>query len=106
MCIRDRYKVTPEFCSDELEFILSVGGIGIRYGQELGKDIHLDELRHTYDAVFLGIGVGLARQLEIPGEELEGVVDAIRFIYDIRNDGYPSVPVGDKVCLLYTSRCV
>jgi len=94
------YKVTPEFCSDELEFILSVGGIGIRYGQELGKDIHLDELRHTYDAVFLGIGVGLARQLEIPGEELEGVVDAIRFIYDIRNDGYPSVPVGDKVAVI------
>ena len=94
------YKVTPEFCADELEYILSVGGIGIRYGQELGKDIHLDELRHTYDAVFLGIGVGLARRLEIPGEELEGVVDAIRFIYDIRNDGYPSVPVGDKVAVI------
>jgi len=60
----------------------------------------LEELRRSYDAVFLGIGVGLARRLEIPGEELEGVVDAIRFIYDIRTDGYPSVPVGDKVAVI------
>jgi dihydropyrimidine dehydrogenase (NAD+) subunit PreT len=94
------YKVTPEFCSDEVEFILSVGGIEVRYGCELGVDVMLEELRRSYDAVFMGIGVGLARRLEIPGEELEGVVDAIRFIYDIRNDGYPSVPVGDKVAVI------
>ncbi len=31
-----------------------------------------------------GFGVGLARQLQIPGEELTGVTDAIGFIYDIR----------------------
>lgn len=94
------YKVTPEFCADELEYILSIGGIEVRYGCELGVDVMLEELRRSYDAVFLGIGVGLARRLEIPGEELEGVVDAIRFIYDIRNDGYPSVPVGDKVAVI------
>ena len=28
------------------------------------------------------------------------MVDAIRFIYDIRADGYPSVPVGDKVAVI------
>jgi glutamate synthase (NADPH/NADH) small chain len=29
-----------------------------------------------------------------------GVEDAIRFIYDIREKGYPSVPVGDKVAVI------
>lgn len=94
------YKVTPAFCEAEVDFITSLGGIEIKYNHELGKDVSLKELRQNYDAVFLGIGVGLAKQLEIPGEELEGVEDAISFIYDIRSKGYPQVPVGEKVAVI------
>ena len=94
------YKVTPQFCKDEVDYILSIGGIEIKYEQELGKNITLEELQKNYDAVYLAIGVGLARQLEIPGENMEGVVDAISFIYDIRNNGFSKVPVGDKVAVI------
>ncbi|GAB3988979.1 NAD(P)-dependent oxidoreductase [Spirosoma daeguense] len=94
------YKVTPQFCEDEVNFITSLGGIDIRYEQELGRNVTLSELQTSYDAVFLGIGVGLARQLDIPGEELNGVEDAIQFIYDIRTKGYPTVPVGNKVAVI------
>jgi glutamate synthase (NADPH/NADH) small chain len=94
------YKVTPKFCEEEVDYITAIGGIWIKYNQELGKDISLAELQENYDAVYLGIGVGLARQLEIPGEELNGVEDAISFIYKLRNNGYPSVPVGDKVAVI------
>jgi glutamate synthase (NADPH/NADH) small chain len=94
------YKVTPEFCKEEVDYILSIGGITIKYEQELGRNISLAALQKDYDAVFLGFGVGLARQLDIPGEDLDGVVDAISFIYDIRNHGYSHVPVGDKVAVI------
>jgi glutamate synthase (NADPH/NADH) small chain len=94
------YKVTPQFCEDEVNYILSIGGIDIKYNQELGKNISLAELQQQYDAVYLGLGVGVARQLDIPGEELTGVEDAISFIYDIRTKGYPAVPVGDKVAVI------
>jgi dihydropyrimidine dehydrogenase (NAD+) subunit PreT len=94
------YKVTPEFCEDELNYILSIGGIEIRYAQALGRDISLGQLQQQYDAVYLAFGVGLARRLDIPGEDLPGVVDAIRFIYDIRSEGYSAVPVGDKVAVI------
>jgi dihydropyrimidine dehydrogenase (NAD+) subunit PreT len=94
------YKVTPAFCEEEVKYIASVGGIDIKYNQELGKHITLAELQKNYDAVYLGFGVGLARQLNIPGEELEGVVDAIRFIYDIRSCTYDKIPVGDKVVVI------
>ena len=94
------YKVTPRFCKDEVDYILSIGGIEVKYNHELGKNITLDELQKKYDAVYLGFGVGLARQLEIPGEALEGVVDAISFIYDIRTNGYSKVPVGEKVAVI------
>ncbi len=94
------YKVTPEFCEEEVDFIKSLGGIDIRYDHELGKDVTLQQLQREYDAVYLGIGVGLANQLNIPGEELEGVEDAISFIYDIRSKGYANVIVGDKVAVI------
>ncbi len=94
------YKVTPEFCEDEVNYIISIGGIEIKYNQTLGKDVSLEQLQNSYDAVYLGIGVGVARQLDIPGEEMEGVVDAIGFIYNLRANGFPSVPVGDKVAVI------
>lgn len=94
------YKVTPQFCRDEVNYILSIGGIEIKYNQELGKDISLAELQKSYDAVYLGPGVGVARQLDIPGEEMEGVADAIHFIYELRDKGYSSVAVGDKVAVI------
>jgi glutamate synthase (NADPH/NADH) small chain len=94
------YKVTPQFCQEEVDYITSIGGIEILYNQELGKNISLDTLQKNYDAVYLAFGVGLARQLEIPGEQLHGVVDAISFIYDIRTKGYPAIPVGDQVAVI------
>src|SRR5215207_7333235 len=83
-----------------MDFITSLGGINIKYDHSLGKDITLSELHKDYDAVYLGIGVGLANQLNIPGEELDGVEDAISFIYDIRSNGYSNVCVGDKVAVI------
>lgn len=94
------YKVTPQFCEDEVNYITAIGGIDIKYHQELGKNLILADLQKNYNAVYLGIGVGIARNLDIPGENLEGVVDAISFIYEIRDKGYPSVPIGDKVAVI------
>ena len=94
------YKVTPQFCEDEVNYITGIGGIEIKYNQELGKNVSLEELQKNYDAVYLGIGVGLARQLEIPGENLAGVEDAITFIYNLREKGYPAIPVGDRVAVI------
>jgi glutamate synthase (NADPH/NADH) small chain len=94
------YKVTPQFCEDEVNYILSIGGITVKYNRELGKNVSLDKLKNKYDAVYLGMGVGLTRNLNINGEELEGVVDAIDFIYTLRDKGYASVYVGDKVAVI------
>jgi len=94
------YKVTPEFCEDEVNYITSIGGISIKYNHELGRDITIEELQRNYDAVYLAFGVGLARQLDIPGEDLFGVVDAIKFIYDLRNNDYSKIAVGDKVAVI------
>ncbi len=94
------YKVTPEFCADEVDFITSLGGIKIKYSTSLGMDVQLKDLQKDYDAVFLGIGVGIARELGIPGETANGVVDAISFIYGLRTQDYSKTAVGDKVAVI------
>ena len=94
------YKVTPEFCEAEVHWITSVGGIDIKYNTTLGKNVFLDDLQRDFDAVFLGIGVGVARSLGVEGEDLEGVVDAIQFIYDLRTTPLSKIAVGDKVAVI------
>ena len=61
------YKITPGFCQDELDYILSIGGITIRIEQELGRNLLLKDLQAQYDAVYLAMGVGLTRRLHISG---------------------------------------
>jgi glutamate synthase (NADPH/NADH) small chain len=79
------YKVPHEFAEREVEFILGVGGIEIRHGVELGRDLHLADLRRDFDAVFLGIGMqGVNRLGAGEDEDLEGVLDAVDYIAALR----------------------
>ena len=94
------YKVTPEFCEDEVNYITSIGGISIKYNQELGRTITVEDLQQKYDAVYLAFGVGKARQLNIPGENLFGVTDAIKFIYDLRDNDLSTIAVGNRVAVI------
>ncbi len=94
------YKVTPNFCEEEVDYITGIGGIDIKYNHSLGKDVTLEQLQNDYDAVYLGLGVGLANRLNIPGEDLDGVKDAISFIYDIRTQSYSNIPVGNRVAVI------
>jgi glutamate synthase (NADPH/NADH) small chain len=78
------YKMVDDFAQREVEFLLGVGGINIRYQQRLGDNLDLMELRKSFDGVFIGIGLGKSNQLGLPGEQLEGVEDAIDFIEILR----------------------
>ncbi len=94
------YKLEEDFAEKEVEYILSIGGIEIKYNHELGKDINIAELTTQFDAVYIGMGVGQTRTLGIEGEDLEGVVDAIDFIYNIRSKSFSEVAVGDNVAVI------
>lgn len=78
------YKATGGFAQKEVDWLLRIGGIEIRTGQELGRDITLDQLRAHYDAVFLGIGLAGVNALRAVGEDLPGVRDAVDFIAELR----------------------
>ena len=79
------YKTVNDFAQREVSFILSIGGIGVKTNQRLGRDITLDQLRKDHDAVFLGLGLGGVNALGLDGEDqLSGVEDAVAYIADLR----------------------
>lgn len=78
------YKMADAFAEREVEFLLGVGGISIRHGIVLGRDVTLDQLRERHDAVFLSAGLGDATALGVPGEALPGVRSALSFIEELR----------------------
>lgn len=95
------YKMANDFAAREVAFILGIGGIIIHYGQALGRDIAFNDLQTRFDAVFLGIGLGKARTLGIAGEHLGGVVDALKFIEDIRQaDRLAQIHPGENVVVI------
>ncbi len=55
-------------------------GVEFRLNTEVGKDIQMQKLLDEYDAVFLGMGTYTYMKGGFPGEDLEGVHDALPFL--------------------------
>jgi len=94
------YKVPDEFARREIDFIVAIGGIGIEHGKALGRDISLDALRREFDAVFLGLGQAGVKALDLSGETMPGVRDAIDFIAEVRQAPKQQIPVGRRVVVI------
>ncbi|MBF8774153.1 NAD(P)-dependent oxidoreductase [Pseudomonas fulva] len=95
-----RYKLVDDFAQREVAFLLGIGGIEIRYGQRLGSDLGLGDLRDQYDAVFLGLGLSAVRQLGLPDEQAPGVLAATDYIRELRQaDDLSRLPLADR-CLV------
>lgn len=95
------YKMVDDFAQKEADFIQAIGGIEIRYHQKLGDNLSLNELRDTFDAVYLAIGLGNTNALGLEGEDMDGVMDAVDFIEALRQaKDKSSVSVGQDVIVI------
>ncbi|WP_250529377.1 NAD(P)-dependent oxidoreductase [Caballeronia sp. ATUFL_F1_KS4A] len=95
------YKTVEDYAQREIEWLYSIGGIEINTGRSLGRDFTLDGLRKQYDAVFIAFGLAGVRELALEGEALEGVMNAVDFIEQVREaDDLASVPVGRRVVVI------
>lgn len=95
------YKTVNDFAQTELDYILSLGGIELLNGVELGRDKTLAELQAEYDAVFLGLGLAAVNELRAKNDELPGVLNAIEYIAELRQaDDKSSLPVGRNIVVV------
>jgi glutamate synthase (NADPH/NADH) small chain len=91
------YKLRPSDSQQEVELVRSLG-VEFRLSVEIGGELRLKEMEEQFDIVFLGVGMGRAHPLAIPGETLPGVIDALRFIADYKM--HRGAPVGRRVVVV------
>ena len=91
------YRLPKSEVEKEINYIKALG-VEIRCNVEIGKDVTLPALTHDYDAVFISTGAPAGMPLGIPGEDLPGVTDGIRFLRRV-SAGEP-VAVGSTVVVV------
>jgi NADPH-dependent glutamate synthase beta subunit-like oxidoreductase len=76
------YRLPTKTLMHEINWILA-HGVELRCDTRIGKDVSFEELQRDYGAVFIGVGAWTGMTLRIPGEDMEGVVDGVRFLRDV-----------------------
>lgn len=103
------YKMPQAVSVSEVEHVAAMG-VEFRLNTEVvaGSEetigavnrVGIDLLKEWHDAVFLGVGLGETNTLGIPGEDLEGVYDALAFIEQVKTRDWRSVPLGKNVVVI------
>lgn len=93
------YKMRQGVAVEEAEMVARLG-VKFRLNTSVGTDVSAADLEAAHDAVFLGVGLGATGRLDVPGEDLAGVYDALDFIERIKTRDWPSVPVGRTVAVI------
>ena len=93
------YKIRQSDSLKEVDLIKGLG-INIHTNVEIGSSISVEELLNRHDVLFIGIGRGESPPLNIPGENLKGVIGAINFIKKVKSENWSSVEVGKRVAVI------
>jgi glutamate synthase (NADPH/NADH) small chain len=93
------FREPKEISLKEVDMVRDLG-VEIRTRVEVGSAVSPQELVSDYDAIFLGIGLGRVPSLGIPGENLEGVYDALDFVESTRTRPISEIEVGRRVAVI------
>src|SRR5580765_7365970 len=105
------YKMPQQVSIDEVEHVAEMGvkfllNTAVTGGDDttetLGEvsTVSFELLKEWHDALFLATGLGATNKLNIPGEDLNGVYDALHFIEKIKTRDWMSVPLGKTVVVI------
>lgn len=75
-------------------------GVKIVLDTEIGTTISFSDLSSQHEAIFLATGLGATNKLNIPGEDLPGVYDALAFIEHVKTRDWKNIPIGKNVVVI------
>ncbi|OGC39006.1 hypothetical protein A2Y85_06560 [candidate division WOR-3 bacterium RBG_13_43_14] len=91
------FRLPRDAVKADIDFIESFG-VEIKTGVKIGENYSIEALRSEYRAVFIATGAYEEIKLDVPGEELNGVIHCIDFLKKI-NSG-EKVMIGKKVAVI------
>lgn len=92
------YRLPRTRLDEDISVILSTG-VEVKTEVSIGKDVSFEELRNSYDAVYIAIGAHTDKKVGIKGEESEGVISAVELLRGIGDDINPDF-TGKRVCVI------
>src|ERR1700693_1814275 len=93
-----QYRLPRDVLQAQIREILDLGP-ELRLNAKLGRDFSLSDLREQgYQAVLLAFGLHRSRDLQIPGNDLDGVMKGIDFLLNV-NLGY-QFSIGKRVVVI------
>lgn len=100
------FRLPKEIVRQEVDRLVA-RGVKIEFNAVIGKTFTLNELRESFDAIFIAVGAGLPVFMGVPGENYKGVYSANEYLtrvnlmaaYDFPNADTP-VLRGKRVCVV------
>ncbi|MFJ9499237.1 NAD(P)-dependent oxidoreductase [Brevibacillus centrosporus] len=93
------FRLPQEISLWEVEQIEELG-VEIKTNTQIGIDVSAEELLANFDSVLLAAGMGNVPDLQIEGENLEGVLDAITLVEETKTQALTDKMVGKKVVVI------
>ncbi|MDD5711897.1 MAG: NAD(P)-binding protein [Smithellaceae bacterium] len=91
------YRLPKDVLRAEIKVIEDLG-VKIHLNTKIGKDVPFEKLKADFDAVFIGCGAVLSSKMDVPGEDLQGVIHGVDYLKRV-NLG-EKVFLGDKVAVI------
>jgi NADPH-dependent glutamate synthase beta subunit-like oxidoreductase len=73
------YRTPRDILDKEIQRILELGDVKVVLGKRVGKDIALDEIEKSHDAVLWTIGCWTGKGLPLEGSDVENCLTGVEF---------------------------
>lgn len=90
-------RLPQEVVDFDLETIKQAG-VKFEFNHKVSVD-ELEKMKEEYDAVYVGVGLWKSKTVEIPGKDLDGVIDAIAFLKGARSNA-ADFKLGENVVVI------
>ena len=92
------YRLPQQVLDRDIAHILSAG-VSVHTGVSVGRDVPMEEIQKSFDAVYIAIGAHTDKKLGLPGEDSKNVVSAVELLRGVGEGNIPDF-TGKKVCVI------
>ena len=92
------YRLPQEVLERDIEHILTTG-INVITDVSIDRDVTMEDIQKSYDAVYISIGAHNDKKIGIEGEDAENVVSAVSLLRRIDEGNAPDF-TGKRICVI------
>ena len=92
------YRLPQDVLDRDIDHILTAG-VKVHTGVSIGKDLSIENICGSFDAVYIAIGAHNDKKLGLEGEDAENVISAVALLRGIGEGDVPDF-TGKRVCIV------